>query len=74
MAGAEAFRRMGDAGAAQGRGAGWPSDAALVQRCHGGKRGGNAGAGARSRGAGRKEPKGDFDSDIISQVISCVLE
>ena len=53
---------MGGAGAAQGRGAGWPSDAALVRRCHGGKRGGDAGAGARLGWPGWKEPKGDCDS------------
>lgn len=69
VAGAEACHQMGGAGAAQGRGAGWPSDAALVRGCHGRKREGDAGAGARTRGAGWKEPEDDRDSDYSAVVV-----
>ena len=69
VAGAEAYRRMGGAGAAQGRGARWPSDAALVRGCRGGKRGGEAGAGARPGAPGWKEPEDDRDSDYSAVVV-----
>ena len=59
VAGAEACHQMGGAGAAQGRGAGWPSDAALVRGCHGGKRGGEAGATVGQGGA-------DYEIDFSS--------
>ena len=59
---------MGGAGAAQGRGARWPSDAALVRGCHGRERGGGAGAGARTRRPRGKEPKGDLDSAYKSKL------
>ena len=51
---------------AQGR---WPSDAALVRGCHGRKRGGEAGAGARPRRPRGKEPEDDRDSAISAVVV-----